>query len=155
MATTSSNALSSLILNRVLAFTPLVGSTLGTRLSARLYKDWPPENVAFPFGTIRIINRITGGRGQQAQYRETASAEFMLYDNSRAAARAAALEDMGDLIDAALLEWSDGTSGLTFSVGRARDTLPPPVDPAERHSNSIRIVWDFTVYPIYLTQYTT
>lgn len=147
--------MSSLIQNRVLTFTPLSGSTLGTRLGGRLYKDWPPENAAFPNGTIRIINRITGGRGQEAQYRETFSAEFMLYDNSRAAARASALEDMGDLIDAALMQWSDGSSGLAFSAGRQRDTLPPPVDPADRQSNSIRIVYDFTVYPVYLTQYTT
>lgn len=153
MSTTSTNALSSQIRTRVLTFVPLAGATLGTRLSGRLYKDWPPETAVFPYGVMRIINRVSGGVNQQPQYRETPSAEFMLYDNTRAAARVDALEDMGDLLDAALIGYSDSTSGLVFSVGRLRDTLPPPVDPADRHANSIRILYDFTAYPVYLSQY--
>jgi hypothetical protein len=155
MSTASTNAFSSQIRTRVLTFQPITGTTLGARLSGRLYKDWPPENAVFPYGIMRVINRISGGRNQQPNYRETPSAEFMLYDNTRAAARVDALEDMGDLIDAALIGYVDSTSGLVYSVGRQRDTLPPPVDPADRHSNSIRILYDFTVYPTYLTQQLT
>jgi hypothetical protein len=155
MSTASTNAFSSQIRTRVLTFPPITGTTLGTRLSGRLYKDWPPENAVFPYCIMRIVGRIMGGRNQMPQYRETPSAEFMLYDNSRAAARVDALEDMGDLIDAALIGYVDSESGLTFSVGRQRDTLPPPVDPASRHSNSIRIIYDFTLYPISLSQYAT
>lgn len=157
MSTGTSDALSTQLRNRLLGFIPanppLGYTSLNTRLggatpgAGRLWKDAAPDTAAYPFGIMRLINRVS------LNERERMDLEVVLYGRPRS--QAVAIEDAADLCDAAMLNYRDPTSGLIFSHERQRDTLPPPTDPADREVVQVRLVYSLIVWPILLSQYVT
>jgi hypothetical protein len=154
VSTASTDLLFTQLRNRLLSFAPMGGgATLNTRLggvaagSGRLWKDAVPDTAAYPFGVMRILNRVSENE------RERFDLEVVLYGRPRS--QAVAIEDAADVADGALLNYRDPTSGLMHTHVRQRDTLPPPVDPADREIVQVRLVYTFHAYPILLSQYVT
>ena len=155
--TTSTDNLFTQLRTRLLTFAPLAGATLMTRLggttlnNSRLWKDAPPDSALYPFGVMRIINRISEGRynGEREQF----DLEVILYGRPRS--QAVSVEDAADVCDQAMLRYADGASGLTFSRERQRDSLPDLADPADREVVQVRLVYSAVVWPRMLTQYSS
>ena len=158
MSTDSSDNLHTQIRNQLLTFVPKGGgSTLNTALGGvgtndgRLYKSQAPDTVAYPFGVMRMINRLTGG--EYNGEREAFDLEIMLFGRPRSQGKT--IEDAADLFDQAMLRYRDGSSGAIFSRSRQRDTMPAPVDPADREVVQIRLAYSCKAWPLYLTKYST
>lgn len=155
MSTTTTDLLETQLRNKLLDFVPLSGATLRARLgggNGRLWKDGAPDNAAYPFGVMRLINRLS--RGEYNSERETFDLELMLYGRPRT--NAAAVEDAADVADQAMLRYKDASGGaLTFSRARQRDTLPAFADPADREVVQVRLVYGLVVWSVLFTQYST
>lgn len=147
MATTSTASLAKQLRSRLLTYAPPASApTLNTMIGGRLYIDRGPDVITFEYGIMRLINRQISN--DYDPVRETPELEIQLYANN--ASRAQALEGMADVCDMAMTDYKDATSGLTFSRGRRRDTLPPFTDPADREIIAIRLVYELVVWPLYL-----
>jgi hypothetical protein len=157
MTTTSTDNLHTQIRNQLLTFVPKAGGqTLNQRLGGtgsndgRLYKSQAPDTVVYPFGVMRLINQLT--LGEYGSEREAMDLEIMLFGRPRS--QGLTIEDIADLCDQAMLRYVDSSSGLVFSRSRQRDTMPQPVDPADREVVQIRLAYPLKVWPQYLTQWT-
>lgn len=158
MTTTSSDLMHSQIRDQVLTFAPKGGgATLNTTLGGtgtndgRLYKSQAPDTVLYPFAVMRLINRLSGG--EYNGDREAFDVEIMLFGRPRSQGKT--IEDAADVFDQALLRYRDSGSGLVFSRSRQRDTMPAPVDPADREVVQIRLAYQCKAWPLYLTKYST
>lgn len=158
MPTDSTVNLGTVIRNRLLTFVPKAGGqTLMQKLGgattdqARLYRDAPPDTAVYPFAVMRLINRAND---RDYDYeKDPLDVEVMFFGRPRSQAQL--MEDCADLADQAMLRWREPTGGLIYSKGRTRDTLPPPVEPADREVVQVRCVYSLAVWPTYLTQYST
>lgn len=145
--------------NRILDFQPLdengapVGAPLraafGGGTNARFYLDRAPDNAAFPNAIARLMNQ--GRPGTYNGERIRADLEIMLF--ARDKSQAADLEAIADVIDQSMLRMRDNSSGLMFSRGGERDTLPPAAEPEARGVVQIRLVYPLAIWPRYLTRY--
>jgi hypothetical protein len=159
MTTSSSDFMHSQIRDQMLTFVPKGGgATLNTTLGGtgtndgRLYKSQAPDTVNYPFGVMRLINRVTGG--EYNGEREAFDVEIMLFGRPRSQGKT--IEDLADQFDQAMLRYKDGSAlGLVFSRSRQRDTMPAPVDPADREVVQIRLAYSCKAWPLYLTKYST
>jgi hypothetical protein len=158
VSTDSSDNLHTQIRNQLLTFAPKGGGpTLNTQLGGsatnegRLYKSQAPDTVLYPFGVMRMINRLTSG--EYNGERESFDLEIMLFGRPRTQGKT--IEDAADVFDQAMLRYRDGSSGIIFSRSRQRDTMPQPVDPADREVVQIRLAYACKTWPLYLTKYST
>ena len=158
MSTDSSDNLHTQIRNQLLTFAPRGGgATLNTQLGGvatndgRLYKSQAPDTVLYPFGVMRLINRHTGG--EYNGERESFDVEIMLFGRPRSQGKT--IEDMADVFDQAMLRYRDGSSGILFSRSRQRDTVPQPMDSADREVVQIRLAYSGKAWPLFLTKYST
>lgn len=157
MPSDSTVNMGTVIRTRLLTFVPKSGGTLlsklggGTLDTARLWRDAPPDTASYPFAVMRLINRVT--RREYNFEKEPLDVEIMFYGRPRAQAQL--IEDCADVADQAMLRWREPIGGLFYSRERSRDTLPPPVEPADREVVQVRCVYSLAVWPTYLTQYST
>lgn len=133
---------------------------LGVGAAARLYMVTPPGTLDpvndYPFGVLRGY----GWRTSEAHRNErmTGVVELTLFTRPRTEATIKALELAADYAQGALLRFKEGltgttTSGLIFVRAGTRDSLPPPTEPVDEESHTVRCTWDVVVWPRYLNQY--
>ena len=150
MATTSTAAVIQQLRARLKDFAPVGGGdTIGTRLGSRLYIGTAPDNAAFPYAVMRLINQRQPGAYNGDK--EEADFELMIYGN--AAAQAKTLEDVADVADQALLRYKDASSGLIFGRERLRDSMSQSGDPSVAAFLAVRCLYSVSIWPIFLTQY--
>lgn len=149
MATTSTAATIQQVQARLLNFVPISGTTLSVKLGGRLWIGVPPENAAFPYGVMRLINQRSSGAYNSD--REDADLELMIYGN--ALSQAQALEDAADTADQALLRYRDSASGLIFGRERIRDSASQSGDPAVAEFLAVRCLYSLNIWPVFFTQY--
>lgn len=150
MSTFSTESIYRAIRARALGFAALGGSSAATLLGSRWYQVQPPDNVAYPYAVMTVLDRTKSG--EYNGEREDWLVEFQFAARPRS--ELAAIERVADVVDEALLSWADPTSGLIFSRGeRSRSTLPPFELPADREVCVIRSVYRLVVWPRFLTQY--
>lgn len=144
----STQALLTAVRTRLLSFVPLSGDPLGTILGGRLYVVQAPADAAYPYGLVRLINRVqTEGYGG---YRETGDVEVLVLARPRS--EQWAVEAALDACDMALLDWWDVATGAQWARHRMRDTLPAAPEPMDREVVQARWVCGYTCWLDYLTQ---
>lgn len=131
------------------------GGTVADILGERVYFVSPPANATYPFGVLRYID----GRTSKAYSGERMKGilELLLIARPADATYAQALELAADRAQAAMQFFREGnsaptTTGLIFVVDGGRDTLPPPAEPVDAQTYSIRLTWDVVIWPRYLTR---
>jgi hypothetical protein len=148
----STQAIVTLIQQRLLSFTPSTSIALTTRLGGRLYYDQAPAagsvSPTYPYATYRLTNRIESeGYGGM---RETGDVELLFYGRPRGT-QLWTLEGCADVADEALLDWNDVTAGIAFSRFRVRDLLPMPLDGMDRDLVTVRCLYPVVLWPTYRT----
>jgi hypothetical protein len=145
--TTSTAGMYQTLRTRLLTYQPPDSApTLASRLTD-LFINAAPDDVAYPYGTMRLLNRDEDGAYNGD--REATDLEVMLYHRPRA--KAMDLEACGDVCDQAMKGYADATSGLLFSRSRQRDTLPQFPEPADREIVGIRLLYPVVAWPRLLT----
>jgi hypothetical protein len=128
---------------------PLIGGTLASRNVHWYSGGWAPDTAPYPYVLARFMN----GDSSTFMLRTPVDLELLLYARPRA--QAEALENIADVIDQAMKQFTSrdltGSGGLAFSRGRRRDTLPPFSSPADRELVAIRMVFSLVLYPQFLT----
>jgi hypothetical protein len=145
----STQALTTAARTRLLSFAPLSGATLDTRLGGRLYIVQAPADAVYPYGVLRLMNRMQSEGYQNV--RETGDLELLLLHRGRA--HQWEVEEALDVADQAMLGWWDTATGARWARHRVRDMLPAAPDPMDRELVVGRWVMGFTHWPHYLTQY--
>lgn len=150
----STEAIVTLIQQRLLTFVPTTTTTFSTLIGGRLYYDQAPATGSvspqFPYATYRLTNRVeTDGF---AGMRETGDVELLLYGKPRGTQQWT-VERLADVADEAFLDWQDITAGIAFSRFRGRDTLPVPPDPMDRTVVTVRCLYPVVLWPTYRTAY--
>lgn len=146
---TSTRALLTALRDQLLGFTPQTGTGLGDFLGDRLYIIQAPDDAVYPYGLLRLINRIeTPGFGG---YRETGDVELMLLHRGRGYQWD--MEDALDGVDQAMLNWWAVTDGGQWTGPRVRDMLPAAPEPMDRELVQGRWVCGYRSWLTYLTQY--
>ena len=151
--TASTQAIVTLIQQRLLTFVPTTTSTLTTLLGGRLYYDQAPAagsvSPLYPYATYRLTNRIeTDGF---AGMRETGDVEVLFFHKPRE--KQWELERCADVADEAFLDWNYVAGGIAFSRFRTRDSLPVPLDGMDRSLITIRCLYPVALWPTYRTAY--
>lgn len=148
MSTASTDAIATTLRTHLLTFEPAPDAgTLGDVLGERLYRDAAPDSPTYPYGVMRLINRVVDGAYNGD--RESMDLEVQLFHRPRRAT--ATLETAADRCDIAMQRYADASDGLLFSRERTRDTLPPFPEPADREVVQIRLVYPLVAWPTYLT----
>lgn len=152
-AIASTNDLTDAIRTRLLTTQNADGDTLEIHLALdggaepALYIESVPDDSDYPFGVMRLQNRDRTRSGNKR--RETLDLELLLYH--RGYGNAAELQTMGDLADAALLEYVDGTGGSLIGFGPGkRDTPRQLGDLADKEAICVRVLYTGVFWPQYL-----
>lgn len=139
---------------RLLTFDPAGPDTgLQVLLSGGLHTVAPPDSATYPYGILRLMNRRTG-RLDDAALEEEGEVELTVVGRHRN--QLVTVERCVDIAEEALLRWSTGGVGslmIRRVVGRM--TLPPFPQPANAEIVQSRIIWRYTWWPDYRTQYAT
>ena len=151
MTTTSTQAMTVDLRNRLLNFAPASGDTLNTRLGGRLYVSQAPDNAEYPYAVMRLITRqqTDGYTG----FRETSEIELAIFDRPRGQQWRA--EGIADVAAQAFLMWDLRTSGLMFARHCRRLTLPPAPSPMDRELVQVMVYVPIVAWPVMFTQYFT
>lgn len=151
MSDSGTTALLASIITHLLTFAPKGGgATISTKLSARLWAIRAPDNSATPHGVVRVMSRTQSG--DDASLREEGRIELQLF--GRPLKQSVDVEYCADVAEAALLKFSANYGGLFDVRARVtRDTLPPPPSPGDREIAQVRVVWAYSWWPDYRTQY--
>jgi hypothetical protein len=137
--------------DRLLAFVPADGTpTLAAQLTGGLWLDEAPDDVASPYGVLRVLSAPTDG---DAGLRKQLLIECLLY--GRQSAQRATLKRAGDVIEQALWKWVDSSAGTLVLTETAVQAVPPYQAPADRELVALRVTATAYVYLPMLTQYTT
>lgn len=151
MSDTGTIALQGLLITYLKSFSPKSGAnSIGTMLGGRLWAIRAPDNAAYPFGVLRLTGREQFG--DDASLREEGRIELQVF--GRPLAQASTVEAVCDIAEAAFLKYSANYGGL-FDVRAkvSRDTLPPPPSPGDREIAQARVLWSYSWWPDYRTQY--
>jgi hypothetical protein len=141
------------IRSRLLTFsTGALATALGTASGAgsdgKLYIDQAPDDVTYPYGTLRVVDRRS--EGDDGGFARRLEVEIHLYHRPRNTA--STLKAMADLCERALRAWVDVSSGVIVSrLGIARGSLTYE-EPADRELILERLVVPFYVHETLHTQ---
>jgi hypothetical protein len=115
----------------------------------RVYVSQAPDLAVFPYAVVRKINAQSAPEYQNA--RENFELEMMFFGRPRATEQA--VEALADTAVASMLTWveSGATLGLSFTDRYSRDSLPPPGDPGDRELVQVRVLFECSSWPRYLT----
>lgn len=146
-STLSTKAIYATIEERLLTFAPLVGDTLATLLGGRLYTLQPPDDAAFPYAVVRLVNRSSSP--QHRAVRETPDVELTFWHREDVWA----LETIADTADQAMLGYRDMSAGVVFAQHRHRNPIPPGGAETDRTVIGILCRYPIVVWPTLLTRY--
>lgn len=146
-STDTTKAIIAAIETRLLTFAPLVGDTLATLLTSRLYTLAPPDDAVFPYVVLRLTNRASDPRVRAV--RETMDVELTCWHREDVWA----LETIADTADQAMLGWGDTTGGIMFAQNRYRSPIPPGGAETDRTVIGILCRYPIVVWPTLLTRY--
>jgi hypothetical protein len=151
MSTTSTQAMTTDLRNRLLNFAPETGATLNSRLGGRLYVSQAPDEVDYPYAVIRLVDRRqTDG---YAGMRESFEIELAIFDRPRGKQWQA--EAIADVAQQAFLKWEVYSSGLMFSRHTRRVTMPVAPSPMDRELVHLVLFVPVVAWPVMFTQYYT
>lgn len=154
MSVTTLSAIEQSIRTRLLTFNSnalrtALGTATGAGSDGKLYIDQPPDNIAHPYGVMRVADFPVAGLDGGAMVRGIL--EVMLYGRPRS--QGPALKAAGALVLDAWQDFADTTAGNAQCLV-ARDatslSLVPYADPNDRELVVCRILLPFTVTPTFL-----
>ena len=145
--------------NRLLTFDRLTGDRLndilggaeeGSGTDGKLYRGKVPDNVAGPFGVMRLMNRRRDSENPQA---ELAELEVQFY--VRNWANRATLNDAADAADEAMANYRAVSveAGVIACWGAKRSDIGPWKEPADADVVQIMCVYTLRLWPANLIQY--
>lgn len=146
----STTALRAHLIARLRTFAPATGDAIEDLITGGLFAIRAPDNAAFPFGVLTLQGREQFG--DDANLREEGRIELQLF--GKPLKQSETVERAADVAEQALLNYSADVAGqldVRFLV--ARDTLPPPPPPADREIAQVRLVWAYSWWADYRTQY--
>jgi hypothetical protein len=151
MSTTSTQGMIQDFRSRILNFVPRSGDTLNTTLGGRIYTTQAPDNVTYPYGVLRMLDRrqTVGDQG----FREAFELELSIAGRPRS--QQWIVEGALDVAAQAFLHWDIKTSGLMFSQQRRVGPLPPAPAPMDRELVQIVVYVPIVAWPVMFTQYFT
>lgn len=136
-----------LMRDRIMNFTPQGG---GGTIGSLLPGGFQYIQAADGLKTAHAVGRL-GFRRENNGLRLEGTLEVQIYARPRS--KQEDVEHIADLMQEALLQWADARSGVVFSGGDVRDSLPIFPDPADREVAGVRIVFDVVCWPYYLGKY--
>jgi hypothetical protein len=150
--TSSTNAILEALRDALLTFENANGGRLSDTLGENLYLRRAPDNMPFPYGTLRLSTQRTSGYNA---LRQTAKLELQLY--GRPSSQFDVLSDAADLCEQAMNFYvnSSAGQGLIFTNDVQRDELPQAGAPVDSETCTIRLVFTLAIWPAYLTSLTT
>ena len=120
-----------------------------TDAQPRFYIGKTPNNLTFPYATLRLSTR---NDGKYHGMRLTGALEVLLY--GRPWTQLDIVNAVADLFDQAMLVTVESSHGLLFCFGSQRDQLPPGGDPVDSETVTIRLVYTLAIWPAFLTSLT-
>lgn len=141
------------IRTRILGFDPTGADvTLASALlTGGLHTLAPGDNAVFPYGALRLQNRRNGGR-DDSSLSEEGQLELLLFGRPRG--QLITIERVADIAEEALLNWhTDAVGWFTVREMENRTTMPYYPKPADNEIVQVRVVWRYTWWPTYRTQY--
>lgn len=150
--TASTNSIIDTMRLALLDFENVDGVKLRDTLGDSLYRNRSPDNLAFPYGTMRMNTRRTPGYSGR---RLDGKIEVLLY--GRPSSQIDLISDCADLCEQAMLDYVNASplQGLLFTADVQRDELPPAGDPVDSETVTIRLLFTLAIWPAYLTRLTT
>lgn len=151
MSDSGTTALMAHLITRILTFAPKSGGdTVSTTLSGRLYAIRAPDHAAWPHGVLTLQGREQ--LGDDSDLREEGRIELQLF--GKPLKQSQLVEYSADVAEQALLKYSANVGGqLDIRRRVTRDTLPPPPPPSDREIAQVRVLWAYSWWPDYRTQY--
>jgi hypothetical protein len=138
------------LITYLLSFSPASGATITSTLGGRLYAIRPPDNASYPHGVLRLTGREESG--DDSSNREDGRIELQLF--GRPLIQSVAVEYAADVAEQAFRKYGADHYGRFDVRSRVtRDTLPPPPAPGDREIAHVRVLWRYTWWPTYRTQY--
>lgn len=130
---------------------------------AAMYLDAPPEDAAFPYAILRMVDLKPLGDDSRYQYRGIAEVQFHGWPRSEVRAFAGmeiqvgtAMSAMADLVDQCWRDFLLTTVGDTLrSQGVNARTTSPNTEPANRERVVITMLLAFFATPFFQSQYGT
>lgn len=146
----STNDLRAHLIAHLRSFAPATGDSIAELLTGGLFAIRAPDNAAFPHGVLTLQGREQFG--DDSNNREEGRIELQCF--GKPLRQSVAIENAADVAEQALLNYSADVGGqLDIRYLVTRDTLPPPAPPADREIAQVRLVWAYSWWPDYRTQY--
>lgn len=138
---------------RILSFNP-AGADVplqGALLIGGLHTHSAPDAATYPYGVLRLQNRRNNNR-DDASFSEEGELELILVSRPRASI--VTLERIADIVEEALLNYATDAVGW-WDVRELvnRTTMPPYPSPADAEMVQVRLLWRYTWWPLYRSQY--
>lgn len=144
--TDSTNAIIKTISDMLLSWANAEGKRASQVIEDRMYQVRAPNNVTFPYATVRLATR---NDGKYHGMRLDGMLEVQVY--GRPWSQQKDVNDVADLFDQAMVSTVENGHGLIFCHGWQRDALPPGGSPVDSETVTIRLVYTLAIWPEYLT----
>jgi hypothetical protein len=149
--TASTNAICEAMRDALLNYENVDGDALRDILGENLYRNRAPDNLAFPYGTLRLNTRRTHGYSGR---RLDGQLEVLLH--GRPSSELEAISDAADRCEQAMLDFVNASpQGLIFTANVQRDELPQGSGAVDSETCTIRLLFTLAIWPAYLTSLTT
>lgn len=154
MTVQSTQAIYTLLINRILNYTPTgnnpsmpATSLKNGALGSRLWILQAPDNSTFPYGTLRLLDRQSadGTHGLQEQF----ALEIDVWNRARSLGGVTALQAICDQIQVALNQYAEPTMPLFISSLRLRQSIFAYSAPADRDVIRENLLFDGWMHPTY------
>lgn len=134
-STASTEAIYTLLINRMLDYVPAGGVLPGTSLrsgalGSRVWIVQPPDNATMPFAVVRFGPRR--GPGDAGGLIEHFTFEIDVWNRPRTLPNVTAVQKIMDQIHASLMGYRESTAPVVFRETLVRQTYPVMTSPADR-----------------------